>query len=82
MIIDVQRECTNKILKREEEMAMEIQNIINIINRRERYNPVVILDTVNTGHPVHTMVIPPPPNDNMTEVIYHLDKLKKSLGDK
>lgn len=81
MIIDVQRECTNKILKREEEMAVEIQNIINIINRREKSRPVVILDTINNGYPVHSMLMSPP-NDNMNEVMYHLDKLKKSLNNK
>jgi len=77
-IIDIQRECTNKILKREGEIAIEIGNIINILTKRERVLPVVILDTINTGYPVHA-ISSPPPIDNTNEIIYHLGRLKKSL---
>lgn len=73
-LINGQRECTNKLIDREKEFAIEIQKIIDLA-RRTNSHQLIILDTINLEGQVKSN------NTNLDLIINQLGKLKSSLSD-
>jgi hypothetical protein len=73
-LIEGQRECTNKILQREDEIAIQIQRIMNL-GRPYRTNKI-ILDTINNDVMASPNIIVEDPN---AELIHQLGELQKQL---
>jgi hypothetical protein len=73
-LIEGQRECTNKILEREEEIAVKIQQIMNL--GRHRRTNAIILDTVGTGELASPKMIIEDPTE---EIMFQLGKLQTQL---
>lgn len=72
-------ECTDRIIQREQEIAVHIQEIINVISTKSRVYPMIIKsDTSDTDEKLSSF-IPPPTSFPAGEVIYHLEELKNSL---
>lgn len=73
-LINGQRECTNKLIDREKEFAVEIQKIIDLA-RRTNSHQLIVLDTLNLEGQVKSN------NTNLDLIINQLGKLKSSLSD-